>query len=277
MKLGEQLELIITNRLAQDNLTLPLLAPIVAKVNEVVRRSDASLKEMTELSQMDPVLVALIMRQAAGFGSKTLEQGTAKLGTQRVRGILAEACGRKVMESRDQKTMETTRSIWEHCRAVGLLAQRVGVLSGVPEPDVCFLAGILHDVGRPVLAVLLLEAEAQIVLRNPKLWIDGDTWVQVVENLHRKIAIELAKKWQFPEEVQSLLVPFTDYDVANRVSTWNTVHFANSVVKQLGIYPGTVPEQENDAVVMVGRSLMGIDDDSLKRVTSDLKVKTQFG
>ena len=85
MKLGEQLELIITNRLAQDNLTLPLLAPIVAKVNEVVRRSDASLKEMTELSQMDPVLVALIMRQAAGFGSKTLEQGTAKLGTQRVR------------------------------------------------------------------------------------------------------------------------------------------------------------------------------------------------
>jgi HD-like signal output (HDOD) protein len=277
MKLGEQLEAIITNRLTQDNLTLPLLAPIAAKVNELVRRSDASIKEMSEMVQIDPVLAALTMRQAAAFGSKTLENAAVKLGAQRLRGVLAEACGRKVMESRDHKTMETTRSIWEHCRAVGLLAQRVGVLAGVPDPDVCFVAGILHDVGRPVLAVLLLEAEAQIVMRNPKLWIDGETWVQVVENLHRKIAIELAKKWQFPEDVQALLVPFTDYDVANRVSTWNTVHFANAVVKQLGIYPGQVPEEENDAVVMVGRSLMGIDDDSLKRVTSDIKAKTQFG
>ena len=133
MKLAEQLEAIITNRLAQDNLTLPLLAPIAAKVNEVVRRSDATVKELTETVQMDPILAALIMKQAGQFGIKTLEQASNKLGPQRVRSVLAEACGRKVMESRDHKTLEAVRLIWEHARAVGLLAQFEVVSTEVPS------------------------------------------------------------------------------------------------------------------------------------------------
>jgi HD-like signal output (HDOD) protein len=277
MKLAEQLETIIVNRLAQDNLMLPLLAPIAGKVNELVRRSDASVKEFTDVIQNDPLLTALTVRSASTLGTSTLEQTINKLGAQRVRGILAEAGGRKVMESRDGKTMETTRLIWEHSRAVGMLSQRIGVLAGVPEPDVCFVAGLLHDIGKPVLASILLEAEAQIVQRNPKLWIDGEVWVTIVNNLHRKIAIELAQKWQFPEAIQAVMAPFTDYDVGNRLSIWNAVHFSNAVVKQLGIYPGKVVAEDNDALVMVGRSLLGVDDDGLSRVTGDLKAKSQFG
>lgn len=277
MKLAEQLETIIVNRLAQDNLMLPLLAPIAGKVNELVRRSDASIKELTDVIQNDPLLTALTVRSASSLGTTTLEQTVNKLGAQRVRGILAEACGRKVMESRDNKTMETTRLIWEHSRAVGILAQRIGVLAGVPDPDVCFVAGLLHDIGKPVLASILLEAEAQIVQRNPKLWIDGEVWVTIVDNLHRRIAIELAQKWQFPEAIQAVMAPFTDYDVGNRLSIWNAVHFSNAVVKQLGIYPGKVIAEDNDALVMVGRSLLGVDDEGLGRVTGDLKAKSQFG
>lgn len=256
---------------------LPLLAPIAGKVNELVRRSEVSVKELTDIIQNDPLLAALTVRSAATVGTSTLEQTISKLGAQRVRGILAEACGRKVMESRDTKTMETTRLIWEHSRAVGMLSQRIGVLAGVPDPDVCFVAGLLHDIGKPVLASILLEAEAQIIQRNPKLWIDGEVWVTIVDNLHRKIAIELAQKWQFPEAIQAVMAPFSDYDVGNRLSIWNAVQFSNAIVKQMGIYPGKVVAEDNDALVMVGRSLLGVDDDGLSRVTGDLKAKSQFG
>ena len=46
MKLAEQLEIILENRIAQDNLTLPLLPAIVAKANDVVRRTDATVKDL---------------------------------------------------------------------------------------------------------------------------------------------------------------------------------------------------------------------------------------
>jgi hypothetical protein len=49
------------------------------------------------------------------------------------------------------------------------------------------------------------------------------------------------------------------------------------MVKQLGIYVGTVPQDDNDALVMVGRSLLGLEDDGIARVTADIKTKCQLG
>lgn len=276
MKLAEQLELILENRIAQDSLTLPLLPGVLVKVNEVVRRPDTSAKDLTAVIELDPILAAVVMRHGVGVGARTLDQAVSKIGMQKVRSIMAEATGHRVSESRDAKTVDATRMLWEHSRAVAIMAQNVAILAGVEEPDMCFVAGLLHDVGKPVVATMLLEAEAQIVQRNPKLWIDGDTWIGVVERTHRKIATNLAKKWQFPEDVQGVMVPFTDYDVANRQSTGNAVHFANALAKQLGIYLGQVSGDDNDALVMVGRSLLGIDDDGIARITADIKTRSKL-
>jgi 2-hydroxychromene-2-carboxylate isomerase len=111
------------------------------------------------------------------------------------------------------------------------------------------------------------------VQRNPKLWIDGDTWIGVVERTHRKIAINLSQKWHFPEEIQNAVLKFSDYDAANRQSIGNAVHFANALAKQMGIFLGAVSADDNDALVMVGRSLLGLDDDAIARVTADVKAK----
>jgi putative nucleotidyltransferase with HDIG domain len=276
MKLAEQLEIILENRIAQDSLTLPLLPPIAARANEVVRRADATVKDIVTTLEIDPILAAMVMRQGAASGSRTLEQSVGKISVQKVRSILAEASTRRVVESRDAKTAEATKLLWEHSRAVAILAQNVAILAGVAEPEVCFITGLLHDIGKPVVATMLLEAEAQIVQRNPKLWIDGDAWIGVVERTHRKIATDLAKKWQFPEEIQNAVLKFSDYDVANRQSIGNAVHFANALAKQLGISLGEVAADDNDALVMVGRSLLGLDDEAVGRVTADVKTRCRL-
>jgi putative nucleotidyltransferase with HDIG domain len=276
MKLAEQLELILDNRIAQDNLTLPLLPAVAAKANDVSRRTDATTKDLVAAIELDPILAALVMHQVAGMGCRTTEQAVTKLGPHKIRTILGESSSRRVMESRDPKSAEATRLIWEHGRAVAILAQDVAVLAGVEEPEVCHLAGLLHDIGKSVVATMLLEAEAQIAQRNPKLWIDGDTWVGVVDRTHRKVGLSLAKKWQFSEEVQSAVLEFSDFDVANRQSIANAVHFGNALAKQLGICLGEVSAEDNDALVMVGRSLLGIDEDGIARVTADIKTRCKL-
>jgi putative nucleotidyltransferase with HDIG domain len=158
---------------------------------------------------------------------------------------------------------------------VAQLAQRVAVVSGASDPDIAYLAGLLHDLGKPVVATILLEAESQIAQRNPKLWIDFATWIDVVQRCHRPIGVELARKWQLPDEIQKAIEECGDYDPANRLSTGNAVRFANAVVKQQGIYTGSVSAEDNDALIMIGRSLLGIDDETLTRLSSDLKEKSR--
>ena len=51
------------------------------------------------------------------------------------------------------------------------------------------------------------------------------------------------------------------------------MHFGNALAKQLGICLGDVSVEDNDALVMVGRSLLGIDDDGIARITADIKAR----
>jgi hypothetical protein len=62
-----------------------------------------------------------------------------------------------------------------------------------------------------------------------------------------------------------------DYDAADRGCAANTVRFANAVAKREGLYVGPVDTDDNNALIMVGSSLLGFDEDFLKRVCAGLK------
>jgi len=281
MKFADQLERIVKSRIEKDSLTLPTLAAVAFKAIELTRTADFNMQAATSLIEKDPVLAVQVLRlsKTAAVAShepcNTIGQAISRLGAKNLRGVLVEISSRRALESRDSKVMEAVKTLWEHSRAVAQLAQRVAVVSGASDPDTAYLAGLLHDLGKPVVATILLEAESQIAQRNPKLWIDFATWIDVVQRCHRPIGLDLARKWQLPDEIQKAIEECGDYDPANRLSTGNAVRFANAVVKQQGLYTGSVSAEDNDALIMIGRSLLGIDDETLTRLSSDLKEKSR--
>jgi putative nucleotidyltransferase with HDIG domain len=281
MKFADQLERIVKSRIEKDSLTLPTLAAVAFKAIELTRTADFNMQAATSLIEKDPVLAVQVLRlsKTAAVAThepcNTINQAISRLGPKNLRGVLVEISSRRALESRDSKVMEAVKTLWEHSRAVAQLAQRVAVVSGASDPDTAYLAGLLHDLGKPVVATILLEAESQIAQRNPKLWIDFATWIDVVQRCHRPIGLDLARKWQLPDEIQKAIEECGDYDPANRLSTGNAVRFANAVAKQQGIYAGPVSAEDNDALIMIGRSLLGIDDETLTRLSSDLKEKSR--
>jgi putative nucleotidyltransferase with HDIG domain len=280
MRFAEQVEQIVKNRIEKDSLTLPTLPAVAFKAIELTRAADLNTRDVTSLIESDPVLAVQVLRLGKSAGTaaepcKSISQAISCLGAERLRGVLSEISSQRALASRDPKVTAAVKALWEHSRAVAQLAQRVAVVSGAPDPDAAYLAGLLHDLGKSVVATILLEAESQIVQRNPKLWIDFSTWISVVQRCHRAIVLDLARKWQLPDEIQKAIQGCTDYDSANPLSIGNAVRFANAVAKQQGIYAGPVKAEESDALVMVGRSLLGIDDETLIRLSSDLKERAQ--
>jgi putative nucleotidyltransferase with HDIG domain len=276
-RLSEQLEQIVLKRIAEDALVLPTLPAVVTKALEVLKDPDVSFKQVGVIIERDPVLAARVLRMAtsAAFAGGTkkvsLAEALARLGAKAVRTLLVEATAQKVFVSRDPKITDSMKRVWQHSVAVATLSRDVLALGGSNDSEAAYLAGLLHDVGKPVVASLLLEFERQVTEVYNRPFIDSAEWVSVIGRTHRAVGVALAEKWQMPEQVTRCIRDSAEYDNADRASLVNIVCFSNSLAKKTGIYAGTIDADEADALVMIGRSLIGANDEIVKKLTRGLK------
>ncbi len=95
----------------------------------------------------------------------------------------------------------------------------------------------------------------------------------MIASAHRKVGIAIARKWDLPETVAKCVQSCDDYDAANRMSAVNAVRFANALAKREGIYLGDVDGADNDALIMIGCSLLGLDTSVIDRLVKDLHAR----
>jgi putative nucleotidyltransferase with HDIG domain len=276
-RLAQQVEEIVLRRIASDALVLPTLPAIANRIFEGLGDSQLGAQKAADLVGLDPLLAARLLRPAAAMLAKgkkpTLLEMVGKLGTRSVRGSLYEAAIQQLTTSRDPKIGAAVRSLFTHSRAVAQLARDLAALGGpgAGDPDVAFLAGLLHDVGKPVVATVLLEAERQLVRTSKKAWISAVHWMEVVDRVHRKVGAALAEKWQLPEAVQKCVRDCSEYDNADRASPANLVVLANALAKREGLQAGAVDAADVEAIVMIGRSLLGVSDELIDKVCAGIK------
>jgi putative nucleotidyltransferase with HDIG domain len=276
-KLSAEMEAILIKRIQADQLFLPTMPAVVTRVLEVLRDPDAGMKEVAQLLEKDPVLAARALRMAtsaafAASGKKiTLQEALARIGTKALKALLVEASTQKLFVSRNAEINGQLRVLWEHSVAVGILARDVLALTGAQDSESAYLAGLLHDVGKPVVATVLLELERQLTEVYQKGWIDSGEWLAVIGKVHRKIGVALVEKWQLPAPIVACVREAAEYEKSDRHSLANAVCFGNALAKKSGIYVGELDAEDNDAIIMIGRSVIGISDDILRTLTTGLR------
>jgi len=273
-KLSEEIQRICIKRISTDTLVIPTIPAVAARAQEALKEGDPGLKRAADLIEQEPFLAARALRLAGGNGGgKKVALGEIlnRLGPKGVKHLLAEATAQKAFVSPDPEIAVAQRKVWEHGVAVGTLARDVLALSGHADSEAAYLAGLLHDVGKPLIASLLGEAERQATQLYNRSWISSATWVEVVGQSHRAVGLALAEKWQFPEQVARCMRESQEYDNSDRSSLANAVCFANALAKKTGVSVGPMDPEDIDAIVMIGRSLIGVSDDVLKTLTKGLK------
>jgi putative nucleotidyltransferase with HDIG domain len=277
-KISSELKSILLRRIQTDQLVVPTIPAVAQRIQDVLREGDqAAVRRGTEVLQQDAFLSARALRSSSGAkgaaGAKkiTLSDAVNKLGPRGVKALLVDAAAQKVFLSRDAQIANALRRVWEHSVAVATLARDVLALSGHGDSEAAYLAGLLHDVGKPVVASILLEAERQTTELYNRAWIGCGEWVDVVALTHRAVGLALAERWQLPEGILRCLKEDLDYDNADRASIVNAVVFANALAKKCGMYVGKFDSDDVDAIVMIGRSLIGVNDDVLRTLTKGLK------
>ena len=168
-RLAVQVEQIIVKRLGNDTLALPTMPAVATKCMTVLRNPDFATKAVVTLLEQDAMLSARLLRltNSAAYGGAggitTISAAVVRLGTQRLKAMLVESSARQLYESRDKRIAAACRAIWDHSVGGGPPGPRSGrVLQRGGSMDVAYLGGLLHDVGKFVVATILLEAEKML-------------------------------------------------------------------------------------------------------------------
>ncbi len=280
-KLSEQVSTFLAKRLEEKSLILPAPPVVLTKLLPMLRSPNYTPKEASSVIELDAVLAARIIRSAntvqnAGVERvKNLHQALTRLGQEKLKSILVEYSAKRLFESRNDQIADATRGLWNHSLAVAMLSRDVAALCGAEDVEGAYLAGLLHDVGKPVVAAFLLEAEKTVSGTRTNVWIEPDVFVEVINQVHRPIGVAMSQKWLLPDAIAAVIKDCTEYNNDDRLSHANCVRFSNALAKRENVYVGTVDQADAEALIMIGRSLLGIDDNVLSRLTVGLIERVQ--
>jgi putative nucleotidyltransferase with HDIG domain len=173
----------------------------------------------------------------------------------------------QAFSSKDERIQAAFQGIWEHSLAVALIAKEIaGQLDspGGTHPDTLYLAGLLHDVGKPVVAALLLEAEKLMSVHKSSVpWISHAVWRQVVDRSHRNVGVALARRWNLPPAIGDAIEKCGIYDLAVPHAPSNIVCLANAFAKVHGLYAGDFDADQVNALLVEGKNLLDMPDEAL--------------
>jgi putative nucleotidyltransferase with HDIG domain len=221
-------------------LTIPA---VVGRITAMISTGTVSAAEIAEEIGKDQVLAARVLRlvNSAFYGFRqpitTISHAMVLLGLDVVKTLVMTASVLDIVDAMNQHMA----GLWEHslgtARAANALAERLAL----DDPEECALGGLLHDMGKVVIAQTFPAEHArirQLVAERGCLQIDAE--VQVLGVTHADVGMWLLKKWSLPAKIVYPIAYHSNFhprrDFADRTAV---VHVADILCRAKGIgYPG---------------------------------------
>lgn len=199
---------------------LPTLSPVAARLLTLGSADSVEISEIVKLLESDPALSARIIglcrRSDRGLAESisTVRRAVVMLGIEAVRASVLSVSVYEMMSTASPKGQSPAeasaapeqssfnkRGFWKHMVAVAcaaqLLAQGAPALRIIPEE--AFAAGLLHDLGKLALQLVLPQAYERVIALAETRQSDAASAERTVLGLdHHTAGKRLAEQWGLP-------------------------------------------------------------------------------
>ena len=275
-RVAGKLTSIVRERIAQNKFVLPAMPKVVVDCLTKLSDPNHNFEDLAAIINDDPLVVTQVLKLAnsAAFGgmpqAKSLPHALTRLGDRYLKAVLLELSARRIFESRNPRIRRAFYGIWDHARATAQIARGIGdALEGLPDKDLIYLSGLLHDVGKPMVAGLLLEAE-KLLGWGDRRFMNDEIWIQVVNECHREVAIPVAEAWNLPREIPDIIQRCGSYDEENPRCLLNCVTLANAAAKRDAPYPGAADVEDVMVQIFTGCELMDLEQEKLDEIVAGI-------
>jgi putative nucleotidyltransferase with HDIG domain len=184
---------------------IPTLPTVVFELNSCLLDPDTSVENVCEIIEKDQAialkLLKLVNSAFYSFNVKIsdLRNAIVLLGFSAVRNaILSLSVINSFPKQLAMMDFDITE-FWKHSLAVAVTSKNIAQLSKKESADNCFVAGLLHDIGKVILAQYFYETFRKIwLIMQEKRISFYEAECEVISNNHAYIGALLADKWQLP-------------------------------------------------------------------------------
>jgi HD-like signal output (HDOD) protein len=209
--LSEPLTADVCKRLREMN-SIPAVPALLLPALEFVKRSpdEVDMGRAVDLASRDQTVAALCLRIvnsplfSVGREVTSLREALVLMGLRRFQNIVVSICMSKILP-RDKYIVDPTE-FWKHAFGVATLTRRLGEMIGYGEPDKCYLAGLVHDLGCLANASCFAKPFQSALEKATAEGLPLDVSEQSVMHFaHGDSGGYLAEVWKFPQEIVDVI------------------------------------------------------------------------
>ncbi len=213
------------------------------KLMNVMRDSRSTLDNIVDAIKYDQAVTGQVLKlcNSSFFGLSrkvtSLNDAMLCLGTVKVLQLVMSIHTNNMLASKQQGYGLEPGVLWKHSVAVALASSLVAQRLRLPNADLVFTAGLLHDIGKVILNEYVADSFAEIihlVTDDRMSFVEAEQ--RVLGFSHEEVGGMIAEKWKLPPAIVRCIryhhVPST-LDPPDALV--DTVYLANCVCLLLGI------------------------------------------
>jgi putative nucleotidyltransferase with HDIG domain len=187
----------------------PMLSAVASRLLTISGDDRVSLKDIVKIVEKDAYLSSRILRIAnsAAFSRgkpiATIAEAIVRLGEKTIVGIAMESSStifKKTLVGYHSPAGE----LWDHSLHTAIAAREIVNLGcSTVQPDLAYTAGLLHDLGKPVISDFFTDNAGEMAVRCDKHQVED--FAKAERDLlgmdHAEAGYELALRWKLPKSL----------------------------------------------------------------------------
>jgi len=147
-----------TRQLIQELNNLPTLSEVATQALKLATEDTATIDKLASLVESDPAMSVKLLRlvNSAWRGLEkpvtNVKRAIVLLGLEAVKSAILSIQVLEIMDAAQSKNAD--RELWTHLFGVGTLCHLLAERTKVVDPEIAFVCGLLHDMGKIALAAV---------------------------------------------------------------------------------------------------------------------------
>ena len=220
---------------------LPTMPQLARQIAVMVDDPKSSAGQVGDAIKRDPATAARILRlvNSAYFGLanpvKTVQQAVSLLGFKVIRSVAVSTSLPSAFKGLVSCGAFSQERFWKHSLLTACLCKSIAKKCRGVEPEAAFDLGLLHDLGKLVLACYTAEHTTAIISMAKDKQLSYDRVEKdVLNTTHSEVGAWLANRWNFPPELAAEIREHHASAACESDQLVGVLQFANCLCKAKG-------------------------------------------